>query len=155
MGERSAVGRKSGKEGKLTEAGREALPLNDPVRLCSPSILVDVEGELCRQDDQPSCSRPLASAPLTVVAEQELSVDAVDGDRPSVLALLHKVEGRIGRVEQALGIQRLEIDNLEALGAADAELGLEEVDRTRLGGDVELLRKDENQEWLSRREKRQ
>lgn len=49
-----------------------------------------------------------------------------------------------------MSIERLEVDNLEALGAADAELGLEEVDRTRLGGDVELLQNIPRSAWISR-----
>ena len=59
---------------------------------------------------------------LTIVAQQELSVDAVDGDRLGRLTLLHKVETRIGGVEQPLRVERLEVDDLETLGAADAEL---------------------------------
>lgn len=78
----------------------------------------------------------------TVVAQQEVALDAVDGDRPDrplVVALVDEVEVRVGRVEQALRVERLEVDDLEALGAADAQARLEKVDRARLGRDVELL----------------
>jgi hypothetical protein len=80
-------------------------------------------------------------ASLTVVAEQKVLLDAVYRDWPHIVPLEHEVEARVSRVEQTLHIERLEVDDLETLGAAHAELGLEKVDRARLGGDVELLRK--------------
>jgi hypothetical protein len=75
----------------------------------------------------------------TVVAKQELAVDAVNRDRFGVLPLLNEVETRIRRVEEPLSVERLEVDNLEAFGAPDAEFRFEEVDGGRFGGDVKFL----------------
>jgi hypothetical protein len=64
---------------------------------------------------------------LTIVAKEEVAVDAIDGDRTSCLALLDKVERAIRGVEETLGIERLEVDNLEPLRRPNAQLGLEEM----------------------------
>lgn len=86
--------------------------------------------------------RERAENALTIVAQQEVALHSVDGDRsdrPLVVTLVDEIEVGIGRVEQALRVECLEVDNLESLGASDTKLGLEEVDRGRLGGDVKLL----------------
>lgn len=99
------------------------LPLNEPIGPRPPAVLVHV----CTHQHGHRAQRRTEGK--LVVAEQELAVDAEDGERLDVLALLDKVERRVGRIEQALRIERLEVDDLEALDAADAELGLEEVHR--------------------------
>lgn len=52
---------------------------------------------------------------------------------------MNELEVGIGWIQESLGVERLEVDDLEPFRASDAESRLEEVDRTRLGGDVELL----------------
>ena len=102
------------------EGGGRAFPAEEPRGPGAPAILVDVEGEL-------------------VVAQEELAIDAEDGDRLEVFLALHELERRVGGVQEALGIEGFEVDDLESLDGADAQLGLEEVDRAGLGGDVEFL----------------
>jgi hypothetical protein len=68
---------------------------------------------------------------LTIVTEQEVGLDAIDGNRsdgPEVVPLVDKLQVWVGRVEETLGVERLEIDDLEPFRAADAKLSLEEVD---------------------------
>lgn len=123
----------------LTKARRKALPLDDPVRLGSPAVLVDVEGELCGRKGS-AVARSKGGGGFTIVAEQELSLDAVDRNRTRRLSLLHKVEGRVGGIEETLRVERLQVDDLEALGAADAKLRLEKVNRAGFRRNVEFLR---------------
>lgn len=63
----------------------------------------------------------------TLIAKQEVGVDTEDGQRSTIVSLLNKVELRVGRIEEALSVERFEVDNLEPLAAANAKLGLEEV----------------------------
>lgn len=107
---------------RQSKRGRSSLPSNLPVRTSAPPVAVDKE-------------RVLA------VVEQELAVEAVDGDGLDGLLAGDEFEGRVGGVEQRLGLKRLEGDNFEALGASDAKLGFEEVDRRGFRGDVKLLKR--------------
>ena len=100
---------------------RLALPGDAPIGPGAPAVAVDEEGEVG-------------------VVEQELAVQTLDVDGFGLLLARHKVEGGIGLVEQRLGLESLQADDLEAAGAGNAQLGLEEVDGGRLGGDVEFLR---------------
>lgn len=52
---------------------------------------------------------------------------------------MDELEVGIRWIQESLSVERLEVDDLEPFGASDAESRLEEVDRTRFGGDVELL----------------
>ncbi len=104
----------------IRKRGWVSFPVDDPVALGTPTILVDVKGKL-------------------VVTQQELARDTVDRDGLDVLAAVDKVERCVCWIQQALRIERLEIDNLETLCTSNAELGFEEMDRTRLGRNVELL----------------
>ena len=102
---------------------RLSLPGDPPIGPCAPAVAVDEEGEIG-------------------VIEQELAVQTLDMDGFGLLLARNKVQRGIGLIEQRLGLERLETDDLEAAGAGDAQLGFEEVDGRRLGGNVELLRFD-------------
>lgn len=117
---------KAGLEGKDVRVEdskglRRALPRNLPVRTRPPAVAVDKEREVC-------------------VAEQELGLKALDVNGLDVLAPCNKVEGRIGLVQKRLGLERLEGNDLEALGTTNAKLGAEEVNGRGFGGNVEFLR---------------
>ena len=64
---------------------------------------------------------------FTIVAEKELVVYSIDCERLEVLPLVDELQGSVSRVEQALSIQRLEIDNLEAIRASDTQFRFQEV----------------------------
>lgn len=99
---------------------RRALPRDLPVRTRPPTIAVDEEREVR-------------------VAEQELGREALDVDRLDVLAPCDEVQRSVGLVQQRLRLESLEGHNLEALGTTNAELGAQEMDRCRFGGNVEFL----------------
>lgn len=52
---------------------------------------------------------------------------------------MNELQRSVSRIKQALGIQGFEIDDLEAVRASDTQLRLQEMYRTRLEWDVELL----------------
>jgi hypothetical protein len=52
---------------------------------------------------------------------------------------MDKVQRRVFGIYQWLGVQGLKIDNFEPLRTANAYFCLQEVDRARLCGNVELL----------------
>ena len=101
-----------------------ALPRNHPVGPSTPPIPVNKER-------------------VIRVAQQELSLDALDEDglHAAFALALHEVQRSIGLVKEGLRFESFEGDDFETAGAADAELGAEEVDRGGFGGNVELLRK--------------
>lgn len=103
------------------ERGRLSLPCDLPVRARAPSVAVDVEREVG-------------------VVEQELAVQAIDGDGLDVFFAGDEVERGVGRVEEGLRLEGFHRDDFEAAGAADAELGFEEVDGGGFGRDVDFLR---------------
>ena len=102
---------------------RLSLPGDAPIGSGAPPVPIDEEGEIG-------------------VIEQELAVQALDMDRFRLLLARHEVQRRVRLVEQRLGLERLQTDDLEAAGTGNTQLGLEEVDGGGLGGDVELLRFD-------------
>ena len=65
----------------------------------------------------------------TIVTEKELVIYSIDRKRPQVLPLMHEFKRLISWVEQTLRIERVEIDDLEAVRAPDAQLRLQEVNR--------------------------
>lgn len=58
---------------------------------------------------------------------------------------MNELEVGIRWIQKSLSVEGLEVDDLEPFRASDAESRLEEVDRTRFGRDVELLRKRKGQ----------
>lgn len=79
---------------------------------------------------------------LTIVTKQEVGLDPIDGDWSNgseIVSLVNELEVRVGRVEKTLSVERFQIDDLESFRASNTELGFEEVDGARFGGDVELL----------------
>ena len=99
---------------------RLTLPADLPLRTRAPAVPVHEEGKVR-------------------VVEQEVAVQALDVYRLDVFPSRDKVQRRVGLVEQRLRLQGLEADHLKALGAADAELGLQEMDRRRFRGYIYLL----------------
>ena len=97
-----------------------ALPINSPFRSSPPSIAVNKEGEFR-------------------VVKQELPVKSFDVNRLDSFFTSHKVERSISLVKQRLCLKGLKGNNFEASCAGDAKLRLEEVNRRRLGGNVEFL----------------
>lgn len=83
------------------------------------------------------------SWPLTVITKQKLVIYPVDSHRPKVFSFPYKVKGSVGWIEKSLRIKTLEVDNLEAFRAPYTELRFQEVDRARLHGNVEFLRRNE------------
>ena len=68
---------------------------------------------------------------------------------------MNELEVGIRWIQKSLSVEGLEVDDLEPFRASDAESRLEEVDRTRFGRDVELLRKRKGQgKLISSRAKR-
>lgn len=63
----------------------------------------------------------------TIVTQEEVAVDSVNRDGSSSLALLNEVERAVGWIEETLSIESLQVDDLEALGRADAEFRFEEM----------------------------
>ena len=102
---------------------RLSLPGDAPIGSGAPPVPIDEEGEIG-------------------VIEQELAVQALDMDRFRLLLARHEVQRSVRLVEQRLGLERLQADDLEAAGTGNTQLGLEEVDGGGLGRDVELLRFD-------------
>ena len=102
---------------------RLSLPGDAPIGSGAPPVPIDEEGEIG-------------------VIEQELAIQTLDMDRFRLLLARHEVQRRVRLVEQRLGLERLQTDDLEAAGTGNTQLGLEEVDGGGLGRDVELLRFD-------------
>jgi len=65
----------------------------------------------------------------TVVAQQELIPDAIDRHGPRFLPLSNKFEGLVVWIQQTLGVQSLQIHDLEAFRASNTHFCLEIMDR--------------------------
>ena len=92
------------------EADRGALPVDAPLRPCSPAVTVDEERELR-------------------VVEEELAVESLDVDRLNILLARDKVKRRVGLIEQGLCLECFQGDDFEAASTSDTKLRLEEVHR--------------------------
>ena len=66
---------------------------------------------------------------LTIVTKKKLVFYPIDGERFKVLSLVDKLQRSVRRIQQTLSIQRLEVDDLEAVCASDTQLRLQEVYR--------------------------
>ncbi len=64
---------------------------------------------------------------LTIVAEKVLVFYSIDSEWLEVLPLVDELQRNVGRIKQALRIQTLEVDDLEAVGTSDTQLRLQEV----------------------------
>jgi hypothetical protein len=85
-----------------------SLPRNLPIWSCSPTIPIDEKRVVC-------------------VTKQELACHALDMYWLDVLLAHDEIERCICLVEQRLCLECLEANNLEAAGAANTELGPQEV----------------------------
>lgn len=103
------------------ESLRVPLPRDKPLGERAPAVPVHEEGKVR-------------------VAQQEVAVDALHVDGSQVLLGGDEVEGGVGLVEKRLGDERVEGNDFEAAGAADAKGGAKEVDRVGFRGDIKFLK---------------
>jgi hypothetical protein len=74
-----------------------------------------------------SQERSGATCRPTIIAEQKVVIYAVNCHRPQVLPLPDKFERLVRRVQQPLRLERLQINDLEALRAPNAHPRVEVV----------------------------